>query len=42
MNGAFIAAPGGNGTTFAEVASELIAADIAGKPDPDAELFAAP
>ena len=30
---------GGNGTTFAEVAAELIVADILGKPDPDAELF---
>jgi glycine/D-amino acid oxidase-like deaminating enzyme len=30
---------GGNGTTFSMMASQMIAADIAGRPDPDAKLF---
>ncbi len=31
---------GGNGTTFSMLAAQMIAADIAGRPDPDAALFA--
>ncbi|MBL8587171.1 MAG: FAD-binding oxidoreductase [Methylobacteriaceae bacterium] len=31
---------GGNGTTFSMMAAQMIAADIGGRPDPDAELFA--
>lgn len=31
---------GGNGITFSMIASQIVAAAIAGKPDPDAQLFA--
>ena len=31
---------GGNGTTYAQVASEMIANALSGKPEPDIDLFA--
>jgi len=31
---------GGNGTTFSEIAAEIITAELTGAPDPDADLFA--
>lgn len=31
---------GGNGTTFSMLAAQMVATDLAGAPDPDAELFA--
>ncbi|PWW01896.1 glycine/D-amino acid oxidase-like deaminating enzyme [Hoeflea marina] len=33
---------GGNGITFSQIASELIAGEIGGKPDPDRDLFRIP
>jgi glycine/D-amino acid oxidase-like deaminating enzyme len=30
---------GGNGITFSMIAAEIVAAEIAGRPDPDAALF---
>jgi glycine/D-amino acid oxidase-like deaminating enzyme len=31
---------GGNGITFSKIAAEIVSAEIAGQPDPDAKLFA--
>lgn len=33
---------GGNGITFSRIAAEMVAADMTGKPDPDAALFSFP
>jgi glycine/D-amino acid oxidase-like deaminating enzyme len=31
---------GGNGITYSRIAADIVAADIAGRPDPDADLYA--